>query len=200
MTQFYSYLWLREDGTPYYVGKGSGSRAFITADHGVHRPKDRSRILICPQLNEAEAFESEMAIIALFGRKDLGTGCLRNMTPGGEGTIGYHHTPEAKAAIVASLQGNKRGVGNKNMLGQHHTPETKAKMAAKKIGNKNGFGNPELAEKRAAQLRGVPRDPEVHKKMWEARRLKPMPSGWKRSPEASKKTWDTRFLKTVAYG
>ena len=82
--KFYSYLWLREDGTPYYAGKGKGNRAFTKNNHRVPPPKDHSCILIFPQENEADAFESEMAIIALFGRKDLGTGWLRNLTDGGE--------------------------------------------------------------------------------------------------------------------
>ena len=84
MTQFYSYLWLRKNGTPYYAGKGTGNRAFVSNNHGVHRPKECSRILVFPMTSEAEAFESEIALIDLFGRKDKGTGCLRNLTAGGE--------------------------------------------------------------------------------------------------------------------
>jgi hypothetical protein len=81
---FYTYLWLREDGTPYYAGKGSGKRAFISAGHVCHRPVDKNRILIFSHVSELEAFESEIAFIKWFGRKDLGTGCLRNLTNGGE--------------------------------------------------------------------------------------------------------------------
>jgi len=94
--QFYSYLWLREDGTPYYVGKGSGNRAFVRGSHHCSPPKDKSRILIFPMLNEAEAIESEIAIITLFGRKDLGIGCLRNFTDGGDGLSGFRHADKTR--------------------------------------------------------------------------------------------------------
>lgn len=42
---FYTYFWLRENGTPYYVGKGTGDRAFTSRGHRVKRPKHTSRIL-----------------------------------------------------------------------------------------------------------------------------------------------------------
>ena len=85
--EFYSYLWLRADGTPYYAGKGKGNRAHIRGSHRLRPPDDNSRILIFPMASEADALESEIALIDLFGRKDLGTGCLRNFTTGKLGWI-----------------------------------------------------------------------------------------------------------------
>ena len=81
---FYTYLWLREDGTPYYVGKGSGNRAFISSAHGVHKPVTRERIIVQNFESEEDAFEAEKFLIACYGRLDLSTGCLRNLTDGGE--------------------------------------------------------------------------------------------------------------------
>src|SRR5208283_4293589 len=52
--------------------------------HKLHRPKESARILIQFWSSEPEAFEMEKYYIRLFGRKDNGTGILRNMTDGGE--------------------------------------------------------------------------------------------------------------------
>jgi hypothetical protein len=154
--QFYSYLWLREDGTPYYAGKGSGKRAFIRGSHHLKPPEDRNRIVIFPMLNEAEAIESEIALIDLFGRKDLGTGCLRNFTHGGDGVSGLRHsddakrrmsvakkgrpghtpTPEHLAAMAAGRKGKKRGPRPAWLLARLHSPESIAKSAATRTGMK----------------------------------------------------------------
>lgn len=93
---FYTYLWLREDGTPYYVGKGSGTRAFTSACHGVHRPPQDERILLEEQTSETEAFEVERFLISFYGRLDLGTGCLRNLTDGGDGAVGAVRSAETR--------------------------------------------------------------------------------------------------------
>jgi hypothetical protein len=111
MAQFYAYLWLRKDGTPYYVGKGRGNRAFTSRDHTCHKPVDNSRILILLRDSEEEAFETEKELIANWGRKDLGTGCLRNLTDGGDGVSGIIFTKEHQ--VNAAKAGGKFCVENK---------------------------------------------------------------------------------------
>jgi hypothetical protein len=85
--KFYTYIWFRKNGTPFYVGKGSGNRAFSKKMHR-QIPPEPSRVLIEFWESEQEAFEMEKWYIKLFGRKDNCTGILRNLTDGGEGNSG----------------------------------------------------------------------------------------------------------------
>jgi hypothetical protein len=92
--KFYVYQYLREKdspngkaGTPYYIGKGCGKRAW--GKHTVLIPSDPTNIkIIAEHLSEADAFAMEIAFIAKYGRLDKGTGILRNRTDGGDGTSG----------------------------------------------------------------------------------------------------------------
>jgi hypothetical protein len=86
--QFYTYLWLREDGTPYYVGKGTGKRAFNDRKNHRFPPPPKDRILLQEFPDEESAFIAEAFLIALYGREDLGEGTLLNLTDGGEGCSG----------------------------------------------------------------------------------------------------------------
>jgi len=86
---FYVYFYLRDDYTPYYVGKGKGNRAYDKCNRSLNLPKDKSRIIILhDNLTETYAFILERYYIKWFGRKDNNTGILRNLTDGGEGCSG----------------------------------------------------------------------------------------------------------------
>ena len=91
-------MYLREDNTPYYVGKGSGKRIYMK--HNISVPKKKDRILIVYiDLDEESAFKLERYFISYYGRKDLETGILRNLTDGGEGCSGRVHTEDTKYKI-----------------------------------------------------------------------------------------------------
>ena len=141
---FYTYAWLREDGSPYYIGKGHGNRAWSNnRRRNKKAPSDKSRILILKKnLTEEEAFKHEVYMIAVFGRKDVGTGILWNYTDGGEGVSGYAHTLETRDKIRASHTGKKNGPPSVETRLKIGTPqrgkklseETKQRISAAKIG------------------------------------------------------------------
>ena len=90
---YYVYQYIREDGSPYYIGKGKGNRAYIN-NRSTPKPLEIDRIILIKEnLTEEEAFDLECKLIALYGRKDLGTGILRNLTNGGEGVSGRLSKP-----------------------------------------------------------------------------------------------------------
>lgn len=100
---FYTYMWLREDGTPYYIGKGSGRRAFRKKSQPIER------IIVQEYLSEDDAFEAEAFLIRFYGRKDLGTGVLINLTDGGQGMSGHKTPEEVKLKISKALTGRVAG-------------------------------------------------------------------------------------------
>ena len=124
---YYTYAYLREDRTPYYIGKGKGSRIYRKTKR-IKPPKDKSRIIFLKQnLTEEEAFKHEIYMIAVFGRINLGTGILHNMTNGGEGGSGRVLSEETRR----KLSDANRGKNHPN-YGKTTSLETKAKMSASK--------------------------------------------------------------------
>lgn len=111
MKTFYTYLWLRDDGTPYYAGKGLLNRAFLKRPGHVP-PLDRANVVLQEWSTEEEAFAAEVFLIAYYGRKDNYTGVLTNHTDGGEGFTGARHSEEVRQGMCRRMLGNTRALGN----------------------------------------------------------------------------------------
>jgi hypothetical protein len=164
--RFYVYMWLRSKdsiigkaGMPYYVGKGQGNRAYRKGC-----PIDKSNIVIvqCDMIEDA-AFELEIKLIAQYGRKDLGTGILINLTDGGDGTSGVKISEETRKLKSRNMSGE----GNHN-FGKKNSVASNEKNRISNTGEGNGmFGrkhSTESNEKNRISNTGKKRSPEAIEK------------------------------------
>lgn len=221
---FYVYVMKRPDGDPFYVGKGGGADGMRIACHENYAKKNiRGNIYKNNIINKISregksvsydlfffseedlTFDKEMELISLYGRKDMGTGVLSNLTPGGEGgngfaRMGMKHSEESKKKMSAShlgVPGNNKGykfteAQKKKMSESHkgivHTEEQKTKISISNIKTK---GTVEYRKKISDLVLGR-KNPfynkkhsiETRKKMSDSQKKKSTPEYLKRLSEA----------------
>jgi hypothetical protein len=216
MDIYYVYAYVRENGTPYYIGKGKGNRAY-SPHRFVSKPKDKSKIVfIFKDLSEQDAFDLECLLIKFHGRKDNNTGLLRNLTDGGEGCSGrvWSLTLEQCEAISNRLKGVPKSEEHKRSMRKPKSEKTRQKMSDRMKGTKHSDKTKEklsIANKgKPSPKKGKPGKPiseETKTLLSIIRKGKPKseehkqnlrkPKKTPRSAEHSKKIWESRRNKKL---
>ena len=148
--EYYVYIYLKEDGTPYYVGKGKDYR--YRRAHGVPVPTEDRVWFFATDLLEEEAFDIERELISQLPS-------LMNKTAGGQGSSGRVLSKETRQKLGNGMRGRK------------HTAETRAKMSLARQGRKPALGkspSQETRDKISKANSGGKRSAETRRRISEA--------------------------------
>jgi hypothetical protein len=179
MKEYYTYAYLREDRTPYYIGKGKKKyKKYYTRTTALHKnvfipPKER--IIILKEFDfEFDAYKHEMYMISIFGRKDIGTGILHNRSDGGDGhsnmsEYARKRCSEIHKGKVLSEETRKKISLSHKKRGYKCSEEQKQKYSEMF----SGEGNPNYGNKHF---------PETLKKISEGTKNKNLKTRWYVSP------------------
>lgn len=109
----------------FYIGIGkTEKRAFNKNNnrsnfwHNIINKTSYSVEIIAKELSWKDACELECLLIQEYGRKDLKTGSLVNLTSGGDGSKGFKHTEEYKLNLSKRLKGKPRSEETKLKIGK----------------------------------------------------------------------------------
>jgi len=169
---YYVYMYLRADGTPYYIGRGKKHRAFDKHYRGKRcfTPKDRNRIKIVRQhMSLYESQVAEKSLIKKYGRKEHG-GILINIKPGGEDIAAWTPEMRKKLSIVAS---NRK-----------FSEKTRQKMSTSRTGKKRSAEAIEKTVSTRRQRDNFIHSEETKKKLSESK--KGVPAAWTQNTEQKK--------------
>ena len=145
--KFYVYQYLTENGLPYYIGKGSGTR--IREMHlYTEVPPPNRRIIIKDGLTNIKAYELENQLIKQYGRKIDG-GLLDNKKiTRWVAEPGWKHSESAKKRIS---EGNSGKVRTEEHKQNYRKPKEKSHADNIKHAVKNLWADPEYKAKRLAK-------------------------------------------------
>lgn len=132
--KYYIYRHIRIDkNTPFYVGKGSGDRAFQKKSRNKYWKNIASNgykiEIILKNLTQKNAYKKEIEFIELY--KSFGY-CEANFTNGGEGAWGFKCEESTIKYRSIMLSGS-----NNPMYGKKRSEEAKRKTSEKVKGDKN---------------------------------------------------------------
>lgn len=193
MTQFYTYIHCKPDGTPFYVGKGSGRRSRVFG-HGrtVHHNRvvkkygmENIGVFVFHCKSEEEAFSDEIQQIAQLRSEGID---LVNLCAGGEGLSNPSQDVRKKLSDAKKGKPLKEETrkkisalhkGNKYCLGKKHKDSTKQKMSESRRGKPGFIPTDETRKKLSAshlgqkpwnkgvpsEFKGVPRSKETKEKI-----------------------------------
>lgn len=191
-TNRYVYTYSYPDGTPYYVGKGTGPR--IREHYRNARKDEKAKTFvvkvtkgilasgqepiirkIVDSVDDEFSLFVEQEFIRKHGRRDIGTGILANCTDGGDGVFGV--APETKERMLSNLQNGaayrfKKGQSPHN-IGKPASQEAIEKMRRTKVGKKaSEETRQKMREWQQAnnKRRGVPHSEDAKRRISESKR------------------------------
>lgn len=166
----YVYRHLKPNGEVFYIGIGKvGSRLLSKINrnkfwHNIVNKYGYEAQIVQNNLSWEDACELEKILISWYGRRDLGTGNLVNLTDGGEGctnmisNIGSKRTQEQKERMSKAQKGLKRKKPAWNKGKKGVSVETSIKISNSKKGSKawnRGISPPmEQIEKQRIKIMG----------------------------------------------